>query len=78
MENEPKPKEQVDHAISYLTDRWKAGQTCAAHLLAVLLFYVPMTLLALVDRLRVPLPQPAHTLLSYVHFLLPPLINPIL
>ncbi|XP_020918062.1 olfactory receptor 51S1 [Sus scrofa] len=59
-------------------DRWKAGQTCAAHLLAVLLFYVPMTLLALVDRLRVPLPQPAHTLLSYVHFLLPPLINPIL
>ncbi|XP_032709486.1 olfactory receptor 51S1 [Lontra canadensis] len=59
-------------------DRWKAGQTCAAHLSAVLLFYVPMILLALIDRLRVPVPQPAHTLLSYVHFLLPPLINPIL
>ncbi|XP_044116689.1 olfactory receptor 51S1 [Neovison vison] len=59
-------------------DRWKAGQTCAAHLSAVLLFYVPMILLALIDRLQVPVPQPAHTLLSYVHFLLPPLINPIL
>ncbi|XP_007533465.3 olfactory receptor 51S1 [Erinaceus europaeus] len=59
-------------------DRWKAGQACAAHLSAVLLFYVPMILLALIDRLRVPIPQPAHTLLSYVHFLIPPLINPIL
>ncbi|XP_045748766.1 olfactory receptor 51S1 [Mirounga angustirostris] len=57
---------------------WKAGQTCAAHLSAVLLFYMPMILLALTDRLRVPVLQPAHTLLSYVHFLLPPLINPIL
>ncbi|KAM8923620.1 olfactory receptor 51S1 [Lycaon pictus] len=59
-------------------DRWKAGQTCAAHLSAVLLFYMPMIFLALIDRLRVPIPQPAHTLLSYIHFLLPPLINPIL
>ena len=59
-------------------DRWKAGQTCAAHLSAVLLFYVPMVLLALIDRLRMPIPQHAHTLLSYVHFLLPPLVNPIL
>ncbi|XP_076968252.1 olfactory receptor 51S1 [Tamandua tetradactyla] len=59
-------------------ERWKAGQTCAVHLCAVLLFYVPMILLAIVDRLRLPIPQAAHTLLSYVHFLLPPLINPIL
>ncbi|KAF6333803.1 olfactory receptor family 51 subfamily S member 1 [Rhinolophus ferrumequinum] len=59
-------------------NRWKAGQTCAAHLSAVLFFYVPMILLALIDHLKVPIPQPAHTLLSYVHFLLPPLINPIL
>ncbi|XP_016013375.2 olfactory receptor 51S1 [Rousettus aegyptiacus] len=59
-------------------NRRKAGQTCAAHLSAVFLFYVPMILLALIDRLRVPIPRPAHTLLSYVHFLLPPLINPIL
>ncbi|XP_006203477.1 olfactory receptor 51S1 [Vicugna pacos] len=58
--------------------RWKAGQTCAAHLCAVLLFYMPVILLALIDHLRVPVPQPAHTLLSYVHFLLPPLINPVL
>lgn len=59
-------------------DRWKAGQTCAAHLSAVLLFYIPMILLALIDRFKLPLPLPAHTLLSYVHFLLPPLMNPVL
>lgn len=59
-------------------DRWKAGQTCATHLSAVFLFYVPMILLALIGHLRVPIPQSAHSLLSYVHFLLPPLINPIL
>lgn len=59
-------------------DRWKAGQTCAAHLSAVLLFYTPMILLALINRFKLPLPLPAHTLLSYVHFLLPPLINPVL
>ncbi|MBZ3878961.1 Olfactory receptor 51S1 [Sciurus carolinensis] len=58
--------------------RWKAGQTCAAHLSAVLLFYTPMILLALINRLKLPLPQPGHTLLSYIHFLLPPLINPVL
>ncbi|XP_006870426.1 PREDICTED: olfactory receptor 51S1-like [Chrysochloris asiatica] len=57
---------------------WKAGQTCMAHLSAVLLFYIPMILLAIIDRLRLPVPQSAHTLLSYVHFLLPPLLNPIL
>ncbi|XP_008066380.1 olfactory receptor 51S1 [Carlito syrichta] len=59
-------------------DRWKAGQTCAAHLSAVLLFYSPMILLALIHHLKLPIPQHFHTLLSYVHFLLPPLMNPIL
>ncbi|KAL2806663.1 olfactory receptor 51S1 [Daubentonia madagascariensis] len=59
-------------------DHWKAGQTCAAHLSAVLLFYIPMILLALINRLKLPIPQHAHSLLSYVHFLLPPLMNPVL
>ncbi|XP_004642038.1 olfactory receptor 51S1 [Octodon degus] len=66
------------HSVASSEDRWKAAQTCAAHLSAVLLFYSPMILLALVNWLRLPLPQPAHTLLSYVHFLLPSLINPVL
>ncbi|XP_010616281.1 olfactory receptor 51S1 [Fukomys damarensis] len=69
---------RVLHSVASSEDRWKAAQTCAAHLSAVLLFYLPMILLALVNRLKLPLPQPAHTLLSYVHFLLPPLLNPIL
>ncbi|XP_048217098.1 olfactory receptor 51S1 [Perognathus longimembris pacificus] len=69
---------RVLQTVGSREDRWKAAQTCAAHLSAVLLFYVPMILLALIDRLKLPLPQPAHTLLSYIHFLLPPLLNPIL
>uniref|UniRef100_A0A8C9PZB3 G-protein coupled receptors family 1 profile domain-containing protein n=1 Tax=Spermophilus dauricus TaxID=99837 RepID=A0A8C9PZB3_SPEDA len=69
---------RVLQGVGSSEDRWKAGQTCAAHLSAVLLFYTPMILLALINRLKLPLPQPAHTLLSYVHFLLPPLINPVL
>ncbi|KAM4845272.1 olfactory receptor 51S1 [Thomomys bottae] len=69
---------RVLQSVGSREDRWKAGQTCAAHLSAVLLFYVPMILLALINRLKLPLPQPAHTLLSYIHFLLPPLLNPIL
>ncbi|XP_062054195.1 olfactory receptor 51S1 [Lepus europaeus] len=69
---------RVLQGVGSSTDRWKAGQTCAAHLSAVLLFYVPMILLALINRLKLPIPPSAHTLLSYVHFLLPPLINPIL
>uniref|UniRef100_A0A8C4KRG9 Olfactory receptor family 51 subfamily S member 1 n=1 Tax=Equus asinus asinus TaxID=83772 RepID=A0A8C4KRG9_EQUAS len=69
---------RVLQSLGSSEDRWKACQTCAAHLSAVLLFYVPMILLALIDRLRVPIPQPAHTLLSYVQKKLPPLVNPIL
>ncbi|XP_002822187.2 olfactory receptor 51S1 [Pongo abelii] len=69
---------KVLQGVESREDRWKAGQTCAAHLSAVLLFYIPMILLALINRLEVPITQHTHTLLSYVHFLLPPLINPIL
>jgi olfactory receptor len=69
---------KVLQGVGSSEDRWKVGQTCAAHLSAVLLFYIPMILLALIDQLKVLLPQTAHTLLSYVHFLLPPLLNPIL
>lgn len=69
---------RVLHSVASSEDRWKAVQTCAAHLSAVLLFYIPMILLALVNWLELPLPPPARTLLSYVHFLLPSLMNPVL
>ncbi|XP_074071527.1 olfactory receptor 51S1 [Macrotis lagotis] len=69
---------QALRGITSHEDRHRAQHTCAVHISAVLLFYVPMILLALVDRLRLPIPQGAHTFLSYIHFLLPPLINPVL
>ncbi|XP_043849697.1 olfactory receptor 51S1 [Dromiciops gliroides] len=69
---------QALQSIASREDRRRAQHTCAAHISAVLLFYVPMILLALVDRLRLPIPHAAHTFLSYIHFLLPPLLNPVL
>ncbi|XP_062948627.1 olfactory receptor 51S1 [Cynocephalus volans] len=68
---------RVLRGVGSSEDRWKASQACAAHVSAVFLFYMPMILLALINHLKLPIPQHAHTLLSYVHFLLPPLINPI-
>ncbi|XP_027703078.1 olfactory receptor 51S1 [Vombatus ursinus] len=69
---------QALRGIASHEDRHRAQHTCAAHISAVLLFYVPMILLALIERLRLPIPHAAHTFLSYIHFLLPPLLNPVL
>ncbi|XP_007491193.2 olfactory receptor 51S1 [Monodelphis domestica] len=69
---------QALRGVTSHEDRRRAQNTCATHISAVLLFYVPMILLALVDRLRIPIPHAAHTFFSYIHFLLPPLLNPVL
>ncbi|KAM8812668.1 LOW QUALITY PROTEIN: olfactory receptor 51S1 [Rhynchonycteris naso] len=65
---------RVLQGLRFSEDHWKACQKCTTYLSAVLLSYVSMIPLGLIDRLRVPVPQSAHTLLS--HFVLPPLINP--
>ncbi|XP_042312798.1 olfactory receptor 51G2-like [Sceloporus undulatus] len=64
--------------ISLLEERHKALNTCACHISVVLLFYSPMLALSLLSRLRVRVPPFLHVLFSYLHFLAPPLINPVL
>ncbi|CAI5773738.1 olfactory receptor 51G2-like [Podarcis lilfordi] len=65
-------------AITSLDERHKALNTCACHISVVLLFYTPMLALSLISRLTLHTPPFLHILLSYIHFLAPPLLNPVL
>ncbi|CAI9624963.1 unnamed protein product [Staurois parvus] len=57
--------------------RYKALSTCAAHICAILSFYVPVVLSSVVHRFGKDVPLHIHILLANVYLMLPPLINPI-
>ncbi|XP_073473758.1 olfactory receptor 52K2-like [Aquarana catesbeiana] len=57
--------------------RYKALGTCASHICAILLLYVPIVVSSVVYRLGKDVPIHIHILLANVHLVLPPLINPI-
>ncbi|NXG40076.1 O51G2 protein, partial [Dromaius novaehollandiae] len=52
--------------------------TCLSHISVVLLFHTPMLALSLVSHLGLPIPAIVHSLLSFLHFLAPPVLNPML
>ncbi|XP_062948753.1 olfactory receptor 51G2-like [Cynocephalus volans] len=55
----------------------KALNTCISHLCAVVLFFTPMICLSILYRISRRLPQNIYTLLANMHFLIPPVMNPI-
>ena len=58
--------------------RLKALNTCISHICAVLLFYTPLVSLSVIHRFgKKKLPAQIYMLLSYLHFLVPPMLNPI-
>ncbi|XP_057605367.1 olfactory receptor 51G1-like [Hippopotamus amphibius kiboko] len=58
--------------------RLKAFNTCISHICAVLLFYTPVVSLSMIHRFgKKKLPAQIYMLLSYLHFLVPPMLNPI-
>ncbi|XP_069326615.1 olfactory receptor 51G2-like [Eulemur rufifrons] len=60
------------------TQRLKAFNTCISHICAVLLFYTPLVSLSMIHRFgKKKLPAQVYMLLSYLHFLVPPMLNPI-
>ncbi|XP_053324496.1 olfactory receptor 51G2-like [Spea bombifrons] len=61
-----------------MTERWKALHTCVCHICVVLLFYMPMISLSIIHRYGAYLPQNIHVPMAYLHFLLPPALNPII
>ncbi|XP_044521847.1 olfactory receptor 51G2-like [Gracilinanus agilis] len=64
-------------SIASNTERLKALNTCISHICAVLLFYTPTVSLSMIHRFGKKMPAQVYMLLSYLHFLVPPMLNPI-
>lgn len=59
-------------------ERLKAFNTCISHICVVLLFYTPLVSLSMTHRFgKKKLPAQVYMLLSYLHFLVPPMLNPV-
>uniref|UniRef100_A0A8D1K6Q9 Olfactory receptor n=1 Tax=Sus scrofa TaxID=9823 RepID=A0A8D1K6Q9_PIG len=59
-------------------ERSKALNTCISHIGCVLIFYVTVIGLSFVHRFGWNVPQVVHVTMSYIYFLFPPLMNPII
>ncbi|XP_005380546.1 PREDICTED: olfactory receptor 51G2-like [Chinchilla lanigera] len=57
--------------------RLKALNTCISHLCAVVLFFTPMICLSMLHRFGPRLPSHIYVTLANMHFLIPPVMNPI-
>ncbi|XP_075830826.1 olfactory receptor 51G2-like [Microtus pennsylvanicus] len=57
--------------------RLKALNTCISHLCAVVLFFTPMICLSMLHRFGPRLPSHVYVTLANMHFLSPPVMNPI-
>ncbi|XP_014444525.1 olfactory receptor 51B4 [Tupaia chinensis] len=59
-------------------ERAKALNTCVSHISCVLVFYVTVIGLTFIHRFGKHAPHVVHITMSYVYFLFPPLMNPII
>ncbi|XP_004717551.1 olfactory receptor 51G2-like [Echinops telfairi] len=64
-------------SIASKAERLKALNTCVSHICAVLLFYTPMIGLSMIHRFGKRASPCSRVLLSYLHFLTPPVLNPL-
>ncbi|KAM5247570.1 olfactory receptor 51G2-like [Ctenodactylus gundi] len=64
-------------SIASKTERLKALNTCVSHICAVLLFYTPMIGLSMIHRFGRRVSPCVRVSLSYLHFLTPPVLNPV-
>nr|XP_002708605.2 olfactory receptor 51G2-like [Oryctolagus cuniculus] len=55
----------------------KALNTCISHLCAVILFFTPMICLSMLHRFGPRLPSHIYVTMANMHFLIPPVMNPI-
>ncbi|XP_004717564.1 olfactory receptor 51V1-like [Echinops telfairi] len=65
-------------AIASREERIKSLQTCASHICAVLVFYIPIIGLTMVHRFGKHLSPLVHVLMGNTYILFPPLMNPII
>ncbi|KAM4846347.1 olfactory receptor 51I2-like [Thomomys bottae] len=59
-------------------ERVRALNTCVSHILAVLVFYIPVIGVSMIHRFGRHLPHMAHSLVAYVYLVVPPVLNPII
>ncbi|XP_036782911.2 olfactory receptor 51B6 [Manis pentadactyla] len=58
--------------------RAKALNTCVSHICCILVFYVTVVGLTFIHRFGKHAPRVVHITMSYVYFLFPPLMNPVI
>uniref|UniRef100_A0A8C3S6K5 G-protein coupled receptors family 1 profile domain-containing protein n=1 Tax=Chelydra serpentina TaxID=8475 RepID=A0A8C3S6K5_CHESE len=63
--------------IASREQRRTALNTCASHICAVLLFYVPIMSVSVMHRFGKNAPRLVHILMSYAYLFVPPVLNPI-
>ncbi|NXE57385.1 O51L1 protein, partial [Casuarius casuarius] len=63
--------------IATWRERLKALNTCISHICAVLLFFIPMICLSMLHRFGKHVPPEVYTFIANLHFLAPPILNPI-
>ncbi|XP_068965002.1 olfactory receptor 51F1-like [Petaurus breviceps papuanus] len=65
-------------SIASSKEQHKAFSTCASHIGAVAIFYIPMISLSLVHRYGQLAPKIVHTMMANIYLILPPVLNPII
>ncbi|KAK4829203.1 hypothetical protein QYF61_002468 [Mycteria americana] len=63
--------------IATWRERLKALNTCISHICAVLLFFIPMICLSMMHRFGKDISPQAYAFTANIHFLAPPILNPI-
>ncbi|XP_043853191.1 olfactory receptor 51I2-like [Dromiciops gliroides] len=59
-------------------ERIRALNTCVSHILAVLVFYIPVIGVSMIHRFGRHAPPIVHALVAYVYLIVPPVLNPII
>ncbi|EGW02571.1 Olfactory receptor 51B5 [Cricetulus griseus] len=64
--------------IASTDDRAKALNTCVSHICCILVFYVTVDGLTFIHRFGKHIPHVVHITMSYIYFLFPPFMNPVI
>nr|XP_005911589.1 PREDICTED: olfactory receptor 51I2 [Bos mutus] len=59
-------------------ERIRALNTCVSHILAVLVFFIPVIGVSMIHRFGRHLPPIVHALVAYVYLVVPPVLNPVI
>ncbi|XP_048216654.1 olfactory receptor 51B6 isoform X1 [Perognathus longimembris pacificus] len=64
--------------IASREERAKALNTCVSHICCILVFYVTVVGLTFIHRFGKHVPHVVHITMSYIYFLFPPFMNPVI